>query len=67
MKNEYTVNPDGSLRETCEIPGGRGVSLFQSCQNMMLAGQRTGASTDFSTTFFFLRSKEITRAALPPA
>jgi len=58
MKGEYEENPDGTLRATREIPGGRGVSLFQACQNMMLAGQALGVSSLF-TTFFFLRKDEI--------
>ncbi len=58
MKNEYEENPDGSLRETREIPGGRGVSLFQSTQNMMLAARAHGLSSLF-TTFFFLKRDEI--------
>jgi nitroreductase len=58
LKGEYEENPDGTLRATREIPGGRGVSLFQACQNMMLAGQALGVSSLF-TTFFFLRREEI--------
>lgn len=58
MKNEYAQNADGSLRETREIPGGRGVSLFQACQNMMLAANALGVQSLF-TTFFFLKSAEI--------
>lgn len=58
MKNEYATNDDGSLRETREIPGGRGVSLFQACQNMMLAANALGVASLF-TTFFFLRREEI--------
>ena len=58
LKGEYEENPDGSLTETREIPGGRGVSLFQSCQNMMLAARGLGVSSLF-TTFFFLRRQEI--------
>jgi len=66
MKNENAQNPDGTLRETREIPGGRGVSLFQACQNMMLAANALGVSSLF-TTFFFLRSKEIRELlAIPP-
>jgi nitroreductase len=49
---------DGSLTATREIPGGRGVSLFQSTQNMMLAAQALGVSSLF-TTFFFLRLEQI--------
>ncbi len=58
MKGEYETNLDGTLRETRVIPGGRGVSLFQACQNMMLAGRALGVSSLF-TTFFFLRNDEI--------
>jgi len=66
MKNEYATNDDGSLRETREIPGGRGVSLFQACQNMMLAANALGVSSLF-TTFFFLRREEIKAIlGLPP-
>jgi len=66
MKNEYAENPDGSLRETREIPGGRGVSLFQSCQNMMLSARALGLSSLF-TTFFFLRRERIKEIlGIPP-
>ncbi len=66
MKGEYAENPDGSLRETREIPGGRGVSLFQASQNMMLAARALGLSSLF-TTFFFLRREQIRKIlGLPP-
>ena len=66
MKNEYERNPDGTLRETREIPGGRGVSLFQACQNMMLAANALGVQSLF-TTFFFLKSAEIRELlGIPP-
>lgn len=66
MKDEYAENPDGTLRETREIPGGRGVSLFQSAQNMMLAARAHGVSSLF-TTFFFLKQKEIKEIlGIPP-
>lgn len=66
MKSEYAENPDGSLRETREIPGGRGVSLFQACQNMMLAARGLGISSLF-TTFFFLRRERIKQIlGIPP-
>jgi nitroreductase len=66
MKNEYAVNADGSLRETREIPGGRGVSLFQACQNMMLAANALDVQSLF-TTFFFLKSAEIRELlGIPP-
>ncbi|MBW2499659.1 MAG: nitroreductase family protein [Deltaproteobacteria bacterium] len=66
MKNEYAENPDGTLRETREIPGGRGISLFQSCQNMMLAARAHGVSSLF-TSFFFLKREEIKQIlGIPP-
>jgi nitroreductase len=66
LKGEYAENPDGSLTSTREIPGGRGVSLFQSAQNMMLAGQALGVSSLF-TTFFFLRQQQIKEIlGIPP-
>ena len=58
FKDEYETLPDGSLREIREIPGGRGVSLFQACQNMMLAGRALGVDSLFAT-FFFLRREQI--------
>jgi nitroreductase len=66
LKGEYEPNPDGTLRQTREIPGGRGVSLFQACQNMMLAARALGVSSLF-TTFFFLRNDEIKEIlGIPP-
>ena len=66
FKGEYEPNPDGTLRSTREIPGGRGVSLFQACQNMMLAGRSLGVSSLF-TTFFFLRNQQIKEIlGIPP-
>jgi nitroreductase len=66
MKGEYAENPDGSLRETREIPGGRGVSLFQASQNMMLAARAHGLCSLF-TTFFFLRRDQIREIlGIPP-
>jgi len=66
MKGEYAENPDGSLRETREIPGGRGVSLFQASQNLMLAARAHGVSSLF-TTFFFLRREQIREIlGIPP-
>ena len=58
MKGEYEPNPDGTLRPTRHIPGGRGSSLFPACQNMMLAATALGVSSLF-TTFFGLREAEI--------
>ena len=66
MKGEYSENPDGSLRETREIPGGRGVSLFQAAQNLMLAARAHGLGSLF-TTFFFLKRDEIREIlGIPP-
>jgi nitroreductase len=66
FKGEYEENPDGTLRATREIPGGRGVSLFQACQNMLLAGRALGVSSLFAT-FFFLRNAEIKEIlGIPP-
>jgi len=66
FKGEYEENPDGTLTATREIPGGRGVSLFQSCQNMLLAGRSLGVSSLFAT-FFFLRNDEIKEIlGIPP-
>ncbi len=66
MKGEYAENPDGTLRETREIPGGRGVSLFQSAQNLMLAARAHGLGSLF-TTFFFLKRDEIKQIlGIPP-
>ena len=66
MKDEYKTNADGSLTETREIPGGRGVSLFQSAQNLMLAARAHGVGSLF-TTFFFLKKNEIREIlGIPP-
>jgi nitroreductase len=58
MQGEYEVRPDGSLRETRKIPGGRGSSLFPACQNMMLAASSLGVASLF-TTFFGLIEREV--------
>jgi len=66
MKNEYAENPDGTLRETRHVPGGRGSSLFPACQNMMLAARALGVSSLF-TTFFGLRDRAIKEIlGIPP-
>ena len=54
------------MRETREIPGGRGVSLFQACQNMMLAANALGVSSLFTTFFFLCARRREAPAALPP-
>lgn len=58
FRGEYEEQPDGSLLETREIPGGRGASLFPACQNLMLAARSFGVHSLF-TTFFYLRRQEI--------
>jgi nitroreductase len=58
MKGEYEENPDGTLRALTDFPGGRGASLFQACQNMMLAAHALGVSSLF-TTFFGLCQQEV--------
>ena len=58
MKNEYEENPDGTLRPTRPIPGGRGSSIFPMCQNMMLAAHALGVQSLF-TTFFGLVEPEV--------
>jgi nitroreductase len=66
LKGEYEQNADGTLRSTREIPGGRGVSLFQACQNMMLAARALGVDSLFAT-FFFLRNDQIKKIlGIPP-
>ena len=58
MKNEYEENPDGTLRQTRPIPGGRGSSIFPMCQNMMLAAHALGVQSLF-TTFFGLVEPDV--------
>ena len=58
MQGEYEENPDGTLRALADFPGGRGASLFQACQNMMLAAHALGVSSLF-TTFFGLCQQEL--------
>jgi nitroreductase len=58
MVGEYEENPDGTLRATSAIPGGRGSSLFPACQNMMLAAHALGVSSLF-TTFFGLCAADV--------
>ncbi len=66
FQNEYEGNPDGTLREIRPIPGGRGSSLFQACQNMILAAQALGVQSLF-TTFFGLVEADVKRIlGVPP-
>jgi len=66
MKGEYEENPDGTLRATRHIPGGRGSSLYPACQNMMLAAHALGVSSLF-TTFFGLAEARVKKLLhVPP-
>jgi nitroreductase len=58
LRGEYAENPDGTLRPTRPIPGGRGSSLYPACQNMMLAAHALGVSSLF-TTFFGLVEADV--------
>ena len=58
FEGEYEENEDGTLRTVRSIPGGRGSSLFQACQNMILAAQALGVQSLF-TTFFGLVEPEV--------
>jgi nitroreductase len=58
MRGEYEENPDGTLRPTRHIPGGRGSSLYPACQNMMLAAHALGVASLF-TTFFGLAEAQV--------
>jgi len=66
MKGEYEENPDGTLRATRHIPGGRGSSLYPACQNMMLAAHALGVSSLF-TTFFGLAEDRVKQFLHVPA
>ena len=66
MVGEYEENPDGTLRATRPIPGGRGSSLFPACQNMMLAAHALGVSSLF-TTFFGLCEADVKQLLHVPA
>ncbi|MCW2546588.1 MAG: bluB 1 [Mycobacterium sp.] len=58
FQDEYEQNEDGTLRPVRYIPGGRGSSLFQACQNIILAAQALGVQSLF-TTFFGLVEPEV--------
>ena len=58
MQGEYEENPDGTLKDLVHFPGGRGSSVFQACQNMMLAAYALGVQSLF-TTFFGLCEREV--------
>jgi nitroreductase len=66
FEDEYEENPDGTLRERRRMVGGRGSSLYQACQNMILAAQALGVQSLF-TTFFGLIEPEVKEAlGVPP-
>jgi len=58
MQGEYEEKPDGTLRATRHVPGGRGSSVYPACQNMMLAAHALGVSSLF-TTFFGLAEARV--------
>jgi nitroreductase len=66
MKGEYEENPDGTLRATRHIPGGRGSSLYPACQNMMLAAHALGVSSLFTTFFGLAEARVKKRLHVPP-
>jgi nitroreductase len=66
MKGEYEENPDGTLRATRYIPGGRGSSLYPACQNMMLAAHGLGISSLFATFFGLAETRVRELLHVPP-
>ena len=66
MQGEYEERPDGTLRPTRHIPGGRGSSLYPACQNMMLAAQALGVSSLFSTFFGLVEADVKDLLHVPP-
>jgi nitroreductase len=57
-RGEYEENSDGTLRLVRPFPSGRGSSIFQACQNIILAAQALGVQSLF-TTFFGLVEPEV--------
>ena len=66
MKGEYEENPDGTLRATRHIPGGRGSSVYPACQNMMLAAHALGVSSLFTTCFGLAEARVRELLHVPP-
>jgi nitroreductase len=66
MKGEYEENPDGTLRPTRHIPGGRGSSVYPACQNMMLAAHALGVSSLFTTFFGLAEARVKALLHVPP-
>jgi nitroreductase len=66
MQGEYEENPDGTLRATRYIPGGRSSSVYPACQNMMLAAHALGVSSLFTTFFGLAEARVKTLLHVPP-
>jgi len=66
FEGEYEENPDGTLRAVRPIPGGRGSSLFQACQNMILAAQALGVQSLFTTFFGLVEPQVKELLGVPP-
>ena len=66
MQGEYEENPDGTLRATRAIPGGRGSSLFPACQNMMLAAHALGVSVAVHDVLRAVRAEVKELLHVPP-
>jgi nitroreductase len=66
FRDEYAENPDGTLRESRFIPGGRGSSLFPACQNMVLAAQGLGVQSLFTTFFGLVEGQVKELLHVPP-
>lgn len=66
MQGEYEEQPDGTLRQTRAIPGGRGSSLYPLCQNRMLAARALGVASLFTTFFGLVEPDVKTMLGVPP-
>jgi nitroreductase len=66
LRGEYEENPDGTLRPTRAIPGGRGSSLYPACQNLMLAAHALGVSSLFTTFFGLVEPEAKALLRVPP-
>jgi len=66
FRGEYESNPDGTLRESKFFPGGRGSSVFQACQNMMLTAHSLGISSLFTTAMGFCAADIKSLLGVPP-
>ncbi len=66
LRDEYAENPDGTLRPTRDVPGGRGSSIYPACQNMMLAAHALGVSSLFTTFFGLVEADAKALLHVPP-